>query len=128
MVAPRDKKRPKIQVVVSATHLPTLDLYRKRFGGRVYFRNDHRPRFGKKPLFAWLVGKSSDILDFLEVIYPFAIEKRPQIELALSYLRHRLTLSERASDKATKPGIDALAWRTYAELKSLKKLSSAPIP
>jgi hypothetical protein len=71
---------------VKACHLPVLDFYKATFGGTVRQRAAGATH---KMLWEWYTHNQSQLLNFLEAIGPFALEKKPQIHVALEWLRAR---------------------------------------
>lgn len=125
--------RPHFRVSVTSTHLPTLLLYKARFGGGVgpkktYYDLARRPKYDHyKIQHIWQLGQTVRCLTFLEAIHPFAIEKKPQIEVAISWLRYRLTLTK--GDRSGEAR--SFAIEVMNELKRLKRVEypgSSPVP
>lgn len=64
---------------VSNTHLPSLQLFKSRFGGSIYMSKSKRRA---RPCFTWQVG-GKDLDRFLLVIQPLLYEKGRQVELMM---------------------------------------------
>jgi hypothetical protein len=102
--------------------LPVLTAIKSRFGGRVKANAwiDKRPIKTNRQLYLWNLNGIQECHDFLQAIQPFSIEKRPQIDVALTWLKHRLTFPVRAF---THHFDRDLAQSTCEALRVLKKPS-----
>jgi len=83
---------PRLTVMMAISHKPALVRLSSWFGGCI-----HEPkRFVNKPMFQWHIGQFSEVLYFLEAIFPFLDEKREQAELAIAYLKERIKHADRS--------------------------------
>ena len=76
----------RLRAAVKVCHLPVLEYYKATFGGTVR----QRPGGAKnKMLWDWSLRNQPQLLSFLEAIEPFSLEKKPQILVAIQWLRAR---------------------------------------
>src|SRR5262247_2834419 len=75
----------KRRVQVTSTHLPTLRLLRDTWGGTVYTKK--LSAISKKPLYTWLIVRSSGAEAMLVAIIPHLVEKQGAAELLLVSMR-----------------------------------------
>jgi|GEM_PF-2171649 len=102
----------KIQISVTAAHKPVLDSYLACFSGSI-----HAHGGVNKPLFCWSLTGYYRSLRFIETIFPYAMEKREQLEVARDYIVKRIDAS------VTQPSDDIreLARVSAHRLTALKK-------
>lgn len=109
----RKGKSYRLEVTVAGAYLPTLEAYRTAFGGFISPTSTVN-----KPVYQWRLGSFQDCIKFLSAMYPFALEKREQIHVALVWLHYRATAQPR--DRRWKD-IEGLGARTHHLLKDLKQ-------
>ena len=76
-----------LQVMINNTSLETLERFSREYGGKVVKMDNSNPSNGpvaRKQMYRWWIPSSSAVL-FLRRIYPFLIEKKSQVWLALEY-------------------------------------------
>ena len=79
---------------VTAAHVPVLHKYKSWFGGSVQsagHRVNKRP--SNKPLSRWILFGYYANMFFLETIEPYLLEKKSQAQIAIEFLRLRITAS-----------------------------------
>jgi len=86
------KRIPRLCVQISISYLPILEKYQAVFGGHIH----HAKKFVNKPLHSWQIGSFNEQLVFLEAILPFLQEKRTQADSAITYLRERISHTDRS--------------------------------
>ena len=75
----------KRRVQVTSTHLPTLKLLQDAWGGQIYTKK--LTAISRKPLYTWLIVRSSGAEAMLAAIIPHMVEKREAAELLLESMR-----------------------------------------
>lgn len=73
-------------VSVANTDKTLIDWLQSNFGGKVNSWANDRPRFGKKQLWRWYLGRKERILPLLSDILPYLIIKREKAEMAVKEL------------------------------------------
>lgn len=84
------------QVVVTNTHKPTIQFLKRITG----VGTTHQRRVAKshhKPIFSWSVGKKADIVELLDELWPFLIQKQEQAEVLASECRGDFPTTDAAS-------------------------------
>lgn len=75
-----------IQVKVANVYKPVIAEYQKWFGGSISVR----AKKGRMLCWNWSLLKRADVQRFIITILPFSKEKKPQLELALAFIKRRL--------------------------------------
>ena len=114
------RARAHLRVSLTGAHLPTLQLYRRYFGGgiAVHGKKENLPAHYRATS-CWQLTNISDCFAFLSTISPYAVEKKEQIETALRWLRERGRFSKSARSDA----LYELAQQTRERLKELRRVS-----
>lgn len=74
-----------LTVSVTQTSLPCLNLIKQHFGGSILaITKDRRHSMNNSVCYMWRV-RSKDAIAFLEIIAPYVVVKKEQVELALQY-------------------------------------------
>lgn len=73
------------RITVANTDRKILDWCKEKFGGNI--NNLCLPINPKhSPAWKWIICKSSDVLDFLKIVYPYMIVKKEQAKIVIDYL------------------------------------------
>jgi len=70
---------------VSNAHLPSLELYRKYFNGKIVETKSGT----NKQMFRWVCNKYEDVFNFILSILPYSIEKKDQLLLLKDFIESR---------------------------------------
>ena len=81
----RRRVRNLLTASVTQTSTPCLNLFKQCFGGNITpITKSRRQHMNNSVCFVWRV-RSKDAIAFLEVIAPYVVVKKEQVELALQY-------------------------------------------
>ena len=81
----RRRVRNLLTASVTQTSTPCLNLFKQCFGGNITpITKSRRSHMNNSVCFVWRV-RSKDAIAFLEVIAPYVVVKKEQVELALQY-------------------------------------------
>lgn len=76
------------RVIVGITYLPTLELYKKHFGGNIYARQKLPNR---KENWVWGLQSRVEVAKFLLIVEPYLIEKKVKALQAMEVIFKRLS-------------------------------------
>jgi hypothetical protein len=80
--------RTSLHATVTQTSVPCLELFLDEFGGSIVSSQNKTPNGRRWAVqYRWSV-RNENALAFLKTIYPYAVVKREQIEVALKYQTH----------------------------------------
>ena len=75
-----------LRVSIGNTHLGVLEAIQAEYGGNIYYP---KPIVGRLQMHEWRIAYKK-ALNFLEIVLPYLIVKRPQAELAIQIKNYQL--------------------------------------
>jgi len=112
--------RPRLSLSLACCFKDTLDWIKTIFGGTV---RPNQNSSTNKTVYVWKPGTIPEKLAFLEAVAPFLREKRTQADLAIAYLRIRVS-QQRRDSHAKSAWMDALALSLRNSLRDIKQSRS----
>lgn len=73
---------------ITMTDLLPLELLKKNFGGYLFAPKKGWNHLSKRPTYRWTMYAQKAV-DFLKIIYPYVIIKKPQIKIAIKFQKHK---------------------------------------
>ena len=115
--APGWSPKHSLHITVGNTDARMAQWIQEVFGGAIHLNNRGRIKYGRKPMFVWLVSDAK-AEEILRLVLPYFLIKREQADIALAF-REVVSKRKRSSKKLTPVEIEErdTFWRKISVMK-----------
>lgn len=104
----------RLQIHITSTNEWIIQQLRFAFGGSIHFVPENSER-NWKASWRWWIGDQK-ALKFLEIVYPYLKLKKPQVELAIQFQKHKYRIGGAGSHPDEYISLDAGFYRLMRKM------------